>query len=212
MGIIEVKSDFSKLKQSLDKMNKGLEDVKRLTKSDFRSRVPRQVNKGVKAKYKIGNRVGQDKPSWHSSGDFSGELKYKTSPIGIENFGMSPKEAPGRQEEATYIPAMHARIHLPLPYTISYAIKKPTQIGVTASGRRKLLHHNFSVQSTKGYFVARGLAWKRKGPNAKSVEVMKTLSVSAMIVNDAKEGVEKNIKEMLENRLANHIRNKMGLD
>ncbi len=193
-------------------MNKGLPQVKELVKKDFKSRVPAQVRKGVNAKYKASKKVNEAKPSWHDGGEMSGELRYKTSPIGIQNFGMKPKEAPGRQEEPTYIPALKARIRLPLPYTISYAIKKPTQIGFTASGKRKFDNHKFKVQTTKGYFVARGLAWKRTGPSAKSVEVMKTLSVSAMIVNDSKDEIEKNIEETMDKRLANHIKNKMGLE
>lgn len=184
MGWITVTSDFDQIKKAVKKMNDGLPKVKELTKKDFKSRVPAQVNKGIKAHYKGGNRIGKDKPSWRDSGEMSGELKYKTSPIGVENFGMSPRSAPLRKK------VMHNK-----KYTISYTVKSRTS-----------LNRGDAFISTSN-----GLPFIRLGPRL-PIKKINTLSVSAMIVNDAKDEIETKIEETMDKRLAHHIKSKMGLE
>lgn len=196
MGIIEIKSDFTQIKKAVDKMNKGLPQVKDLVKRDFKGRVPAQVNKGIKAEYNIGNRVGKEKPSWHDTGEMSGELKYKTSPIGVENFGMKPRTSQGKAKDPTYISPLKKKIMLNKKYTISYTIK----------GGTSLDKGNDAFISTSN-----NLPFIRKGPRL-PIKKINTLSKSAMIVNDAKDEIEKRIEETMDKRIANHIKTKMGLE
>lgn len=196
MGITITSSGMAETKGAIKKMNDGLPKVKELTKKDFKSRVPAQVNKGVKAKYNGGSRIGKDKPSWRDSGDFSGELRYRTSPIGVENFGMSPKTNRGKEDDPTYVSPLQKKVMLNKKYNLSYNIK----------GERKTLNRGDAFISTKN-----NLPFIRLGPRL-PIKKINTLSVSAMIVNDSKDEIEKNIEETMDKRIANHIKNKMGLE
>lgn len=195
MGWITVTSDFDQIKKAVKKMNDGLPKVKELTKKDFKSRVPAQVNKGIKAHYKGGNRIGKDKPSWHDSGEMSGELKYKTSPIGVENFGMSPRTSRGKEKDPTYVSPLQKKVMLNKKYTISYTVKS-----------RTTLNRGDAFISTSN-----NLPFIRLGPRL-PIKKINTLSVSAMIVNDAKDEIETKIEETMDKRLAHHIKSKMGLE
>lgn len=72
MEWITVTSDFKEIKKAVKKMNDELLKVKELTKKDFKSRVPAQVNKGIKAHYKSVNRIGKGELSWPDSGEIVG--------------------------------------------------------------------------------------------------------------------------------------------
>ena len=79
---------------------------------------------------------------------------------------------------------------MPLPYTISFAIKNGTS----------------TLGPGGGYYVNKGNVWKRTTDKAKPVEKVNTLSVAAMITNDAKsEDIERVREEFTEKRFAHNV-------
>ena len=188
---LQIVFDETQLLDGLGSMDEGRKEAMRATRSDFRTRSHTAVERGIKKHYNIDSgRVRKDKKAWRNVGEYGGEQDYTSSPIGIQHFGMTPKKQPGRRGATRkYVSGLDKQVRMPAPYTINFMVKKaPANLGPEG-----------------GYFVAKGMAWKRTSNNPKPIERITTLSVAAMMVNDAKEDIEKELDEFLEERFAHNL-------
>lgn len=191
---LQVVFDETQLLDELGAMDEGRKQAMRATRSDFKSRNQSVVKRGIKKHYNIDSgRVRKDKKAWRNVGEYGGEQDYTSSPLGIQHFGMTPKRQPGRgrrgRSNRKYVSSLDKQVRMPSPYTINFMVKNaPASLGPEG-----------------GYFVAGGMAWKRTGKNSLPIEKVNTLSVAAMLVNDAKDDIEKELDEFLEERFAYNL-------
>lgn len=178
------------MKNAPDKVDKAFD----MASKDFPSRVRPKVRSAVKASYP-GVRAGDISAAVSSShgGGKEAVQSYKGGVLSVSHFGMSPKQMPSaRQSDYWYfregIPwngtVLH-RLRQPAPYSISFTIKGGT-----------------SLPEHGGYFVWNGNAFHRNG---KSIEKVNTLSVPAMIWNDAKPQVEEDASQVYADRVWHHL-------
>lgn len=153
---------------------------------EFPSRAKPKVKKAVKASYpgvKPG-KINEAVSSQQVSGSFA-SITYRAGVSSLKDFGLSPKSRPkGRKA-----------------YTISVNIKG----GVTFGGA-----------GTPYFIDPNGHAYKRldasrpPGRNTK-FERLNTLSVVAMIQNDALPEIESNIEELLDTRMEHYLKRFLGI-
>lgn len=190
---IKVKFDESEAMDGLGRIDEGKDKAMKATRSDFRSRNAAAVERGVQAHYNIkSGRVRKDKKAWRNVGDYGGEQDYTSSPLGLGNFGLTPRQMPKKRTRSykwTDSDYLWDAVRMPMPYTISFTIKNGTS----------------TLGPGGGYFVNKGNVWKRTTDEAKPIERVSTLSVAAMITNAAKNDVEKELEEFTEKRFAHNV-------
>ena len=190
---LKIEIDESEAMDGLGRIDTGKDKAMKATRSDFRSRNASAVERGVQAHYNIkSGRVRKDKKAWRNVGDYGGEQDYTSSPLGLGNFGLTPRQMPKRRTRSykwTNNEHLWDAVRMPLPYTISFAIKNGTS----------------TLGPGGGYFVRKGNVWKRTTDKAKPIERVSTLSVAAMITNDAKSDIEKELEEFTEKRFTHNV-------
>lgn len=208
----------AKLAQQLRKLKEGSEVALKRTVSDFSSRAPGWISKGIRQHYGVDtaaiNEAGPRRKKGATHVHVSGvsvdgaTLEYKGRTLTPTHFNQSPKSRPsGTQSKYIKVPgqAVHtdngsivATLKPPKKYTVKATIVK---------GRR--------ASMAPGTFIASGnggstLPFQRTGGGRMPIEGVRTLSVPQMISGDrAKPTIEQLLSDNLEKRFEHHIQQAM---
>lgn len=207
--------DGAQLAKKLKKLESGGEVAIKRTVSDFASRAPAWVSKGIREHYGVDtaaiNEAGPEKKRGASSIEVAGQtvdsvsLVYKGRTLTPTHFKMSPKSMPTtRAKKPLRVPGQAikgagdvAMIRPPKKYSVKATIIK---------GQR--------VSLPQGTFIAPGnggatLPFQRVGEGRMPIEAVRTVSVPQMIEGRARETIQGAIEEKLGARFQNHIRQAM---
>ena len=182
------------------------------TVSDFATRAPAWVSKGIREHYGVDAAAIKDAAKKPSRGKttikVSGitvdgvTLNYKGRLLTPTHFGMSPKKTPDAQQKAPLrIPGQAIADGSPVAM-----VQPPKKYAVKATiikGKRTSL--------PSGTFIAAGnggvmLPFQRKGEARMPIEAVRTLSVPQMIDGRARQTIEQIISEKLGERFEHHIK------
>lgn len=211
---VSVKGQKDIVKQ-LRKLEQGGEKAVQRTVSDFRSRAPGWVSKGIREHYGVDTAAIKEaakgakrgRPTFKVAGVQvdAVQLEYKGGLLTPLHFKMSPKARPAAQQKTVQrIPGQKigsgspvAMVAQPKPYTVKATIIK---------GQRSSM--------PSGTFIAPGnggvsLPFQRSGEGRMPIEAVRTLSVPQMIDGRARETIERNISEGLEKRFQHHVEQAM---
>lgn len=203
------------LVKRLRKLEDGGKVAIKRTVSDFSSRAPAWVSKGIREHYGVDTGAIKDAATRPRRGQTSikvagitvdgASLEYKGRTLTPLHFKMSPKANPGvQQKKPIRIPgggigggSPVAMVRPPKPYTIKATIIK---------GQRASL--------PPGTFIAEGqgsnaLPFQRTGEGRGPIEAVRTLSVPQMIDGRARETIQSMISEKLGARFEHHIKQAM---
>lgn len=183
------------LKSAPDKVDKALEMAAR----EFPQRMQPKAKQAIKAHYS-GTRPGDISAAargGRSSGK-EGILTYEGGVLPVSHFNMSPTSNAGRSSEMMGVPGISwrgatlYRVRRPVPYSISFTVKSGTSL--PASGA--------------GFFVYNSQAFVREGTD--SIRKLNTLSVPAMVWNDARSEIEEQAQEVHADRVWHHLQQAFG--
>ena len=205
-------SDKDNIVSRLQKLENGGKVAIARTVSDFRTRGPAWVSKGIREHYGVdaaaikeaAKKPSRGRTSIKISGIFveGATLEYKGRTLTPLHFKMSPKKKPDTQQK-NYgrIPGQLigsgspvAMVQPPKPYKVKATIIK---------GKRVNLPH--------GTFIAQGnggsnLPFQRTGEGRMPIEVVRTLSVPQMIDGRAHDTIEQKISTELGKRFEHNIK------
>lgn len=207
--------DGAALAKRLKKLEDGGEVAIKRTVSDFSTRAPAWVSKGIREHYGVDkaaiNEAGPKKKRGASSIKAAGitvdgaALVYKGRTLTPVHFKMSPKKRPtAQQAKQIRVPGQAiadagdvAMIRPPKKYTVKATIIK---------GKRSRL--------PAGTFIAQGnggaaLPYQRTSAARMPIQAVRTLSVPQMIEGRAKDTIEETINEKLGKRFEHHIQQAM---
>ena len=210
-GFTVTMKNGAELAKKLAKLESGSETALKRTVSDFTSRAPAWVSKGIRQHYGVDtaaiNEAGPKKTKGASSIKVSGvtvdsaTLEYKGRTLTPTHFKMTPKTRPtAQQKKPIRIPGQAVRtgspvamVSPPKPYTVKASIMKGSRASLPA-----------------GTFIAPAngdvsLPFQRKGGARSPIEAVRTLSVPQMISGRAKETIEELIATNLEKRFEHNI-------
>lgn len=210
-GFTVTMKNGAELAKKLAKLESGSETALKRTVSDFTTRAPAWVSKGIRQHYGVDtaaiNEAGPKKIRGASSVKVSGvtvdsaTLEYKGRTLTPTHFKMSPKARPTAQQKSPIrIPGQAvktgspvAMVKPPKPYTVKASIMKGSRASLPA-----------------GTFIAPvngdvSLPFQRKGEGRSPIEAVRTLSVPQMISGRAKETIEELIATNLEARFEHNI-------
>lgn len=202
-----------KLLRKLQKLENGGETAIKRTVSDFTSRAPAWVSKGIRQHYGVDTGAIKEagpktkKGATHikvSGVSVDGDtLEYKGRTLTTTHFGQSPKTRPsGQQAKFIKVPGQAvstgrgspvASVHPPKKYTVKATILK--------GGRASMKPGTFIASGNGGST----LPFQRTGDGRTPIEAVRTLSVPQMISGKAKDTIEEMISEKLEARFEHHI-------
>ena len=208
-------SGASDIAKKLQKLEDGGKVAIERTVSDFSTRAPAWVAKGIREHYGVDkaaiNEAGPKKKRGANSVKVAGitvdgaALEYKGRTLTLVHFSMSPKKRPTAQKaKLIRIPGQAiagagdvAMIKPPKKYKVKATIVK---------GKRSTL--------PAGTFIAAGnggatLPFQRTSEARMPIEAVRTLSVPQMIEGRAKETIEETISEKLGARFQHHIKQAM---
>ena len=199
----------------LRKLENGGKVAIQRTVSDFSTRAPAWVSKGIREHYGVdtgaikeaAQRPKRGKTSIKVSGvSVDGvSLEYKGRTLTPLHFKMSPKQRPETQQtKYVRIPGQViagagdvAMIRPPKPYKVKATIIK---------GQRSTLPTGTFVTSANGGV---SLPFQRKGEGRGPIEAVRTLSVPQMIDGRARETIEQTISEKLGERFQHYVERAM---
>lgn len=200
--------------KKLRKLEHGGEVAIQRTVSDFTTRAPAWVAKGIRENYGVDkaaiNEAGPKKKKG-SSFKVSGvsvdgaSLVYVGRTLTPVHFKMSPKQRP-TAEQSKYIRAPGQAIAGAGDVAM---IKPPKRYKVKATiikGKRSTLPEGTFIASGNGGST---LPFQRKGEKRTPIEAVRTLSVPQMIDGRARETIEELIGENLGARFEHHIEQAM---
>lgn len=208
--------------KKLQKLKDGGEVAIKRTVSDFKSRAPGWVSKGIRQHYGVDTaaikeaakkpRKGKTKIKVSGITVDGATLEYEGRTLTPVHFKMSPKVPKGRQNKRDRkIPGQtvnfkgeagpFAMVRAPKPYTIKVTIIK--------GQRTALKQGTFLAPSKKDDEGALMLPFQRKGSGRSPIEAVRTLSVPQMIDGRARETIEQTINEKLGERFNHHIEQAM---
>lgn len=199
----------------LQRLNKGGQVAITRTVSDFATRAPAWVSKGIREHYGVDAAAIKDAAKKPKRGKTSikvagitvdgATLEYRGRTLTPVHFKMSPKSQPdARKNNLARIPGQAigkgspvAMVRQPKPYKVRATIIK---------GKR--------VQLPSGTFLASGnggppIPFQRTGGGRLPIEAIRTLSVPQMIDGRARETINDMISENLEKRFEHHIKQVM---
>ena len=206
--------DGAKLAKRIAKLENGGKVVIKRTISDFSSRAPAQVVKGIQQHYGVNTtairQAGPKKIRGATHINVAGvsvdgaTLEYKGRTLTPTHFKMSPKKRPKRKDrrrilipgQALRNPTEVANIRPPYPYQITAQIIK---------GQTSTLPPGSFIGAGK----APAIPFQRTGSGRMPLEAIHTLSVPQMIDGRAKETIETMISEGLEKRFTHHVQQAM---
>lgn len=201
--------------KKLQKLEDGGKVAIKRTVSDFSTRAPAWVTKGIREHYGVDkaaiNEAGPTVKKGASSVKVDGitvdsvTLKYRGRTLTPVHFNMSPKQRPdGQQNQYTRVPGQAiagagdvAMIRPPKKYNVKATIIK---------GKRTNLPTGTFIASANGGST---LPFQRKSEARKPIEAVRTLSVPQMIDGRARETIEEMISENLGKRFEHHIQQAM---
>lgn len=201
--------------KKLQKLRDGGEVAIKRTVSDFTTRGPGWVSKGIREHYGVDAAAIKEaakRPSrGHTSIRVSGisvdgaTLEYKGRTLTPLHFKMSPKQAPTtKQKNPIRIPGQLiaagspvAMIRPPKPYTVKATIIK---------GQRSAMGSDTFLTAGRGGVV---LPYQKSGDGRQPIEAVRTLSVPQMIDGRARETIEQTINTKLGERFNHHIERAM---
>ena len=200
-----------KLVKKLAKLKQGSEKAIRRAVSDFSSRAPGWVSKGIRQYY------GVDTAAIKEAGPKRGKMATKVKVAGISvdgatleysgrtltplHFKMSPKSRQTKREKTPIrIPGqaisgdpLYAMIRPPKEYTVKATIIK--------GGRDRMKEGTF-LATANGATIP----FQRTGADRMPIEAVRTLSVPQMIDGRAHDTISQLIQENMEIRFNNHIK------
>ena len=183
-----IMKDGKKLQKKLQTLDGGGEKAIQRTVSDFKSRAPGWVSKGVRQHYGIqasGMKAHAPTIKEGTSTTVSGHqvdgatLQYESELLTPYRFSMKPKQA-----------------------------GKPGQISAEfTKGQRKNLPPQAFLASAKKKTGDDGpaLPFQRRGSARYPLDIIKTVSVPQMLDNRARDEIENLIEKNLEKRFNNHV-------
>lgn len=192
----------AELEKRIRRLQTGSETAIRNTVSDFKSRAPGWVSKGVRQHYAVDTAgvktaTARVTDTGSSGNSLAGvKINYKGRTLTLTHFNMSPKQAPtAKQSKYVRIPGQKVSTGSPVAM-----VRPPKRYKVKATiikGQR--------VEMSGNAFVANGLPWKRKEGAQRKSDVLHTLSVPQMISGKAKDTINQLINENMEKRLEHNI-------
>lgn len=199
----------------LQKLKDGGEVAIRRTVSDFTSRAPAWVSKGIRQHYGVDTAAIKEAEKKPKRGRTlirvagisvdGATLEYKGRTLTPTHFKMSPKVRPSAQQKKSLrIPGQLiaggspvAMVRPPKKYTIKVTIIK---------GQRTALSSNTFLTAGNGGAV---LPYQRTGEGRSPIEAVRTLSVPQMIDGRARKTIEQTINEKLGERFNHYIERAM---
>ena len=207
--------DGAKLAKKLEKLKDGGETAIKRTVSDFATRGPGWVSKGIREHYGVDAAAIKEAAKRPSRGHTSirvagisvdgATLEYKGRTLTPLHFKMSPKQAPTtKQKNPIRIPGQLiaagspvAMVRPPKPYTVKATIIK---------GQRSAMSSDTFLTAGRGGVV---LPYQKSGDDRQPIEAVRTLSVPQMIDGRARETIEQTINTKLDERFNHHIERAM---
>lgn len=199
----------------IQKLKDGGEVAIKRTVSDFTSRGPGWVSKGIREHYGVDTAAIKDAAKKPKRGRTSirvagisvdgATLEYKGRTLTPIHFKMSPKARPSAQQKKPIrIPGQLiaggspvAMVRPPRKYTVKVTIIK---------GQRTAMSSDTFLTAGKGGDI---LPYQRTGEGRSPIEAVRTLSVPQMIDGRARETIEQTINEKLGERFNHHIEQAM---
>lgn len=205
----------AELVKRLRKLENGGKVAIERTVSDFSTRAPAWVSKGIREHYGVDAAAIKDAAKKPKRGKTSikvagitvdgATLEYRGRTLTPLHFKMSPKKRPeAQQKNPIRIPGQAigsgspvAMVRAPKPYKVKATIIK---------GKRSNL--------PPGTFIAAGnggasLPFQRTGEGRMPIEAVRTLSVPQMIDGRARETIDQTISEKLGERFQHHVERAM---
>lgn len=203
--------------KKLHKLEQGGEQAIQRTVSDFASRAPAWVSKGIREHYGVDNVAIKEaamKPKrGKTSISVSGvtvdgvTLTYKGRLLTPLHFKMSPKAAPtDQQKKPARVPGGGIATSGGSPVAMVRPPKKYAVKATIIKGQRVTLGNNTFIAPGKGGVL---LPFQKKTEARSPIEAVRTLSVPQMIDGRAKETINEIISTNMEKRFQNHIQRVM---
>lgn len=201
--------------KKLHKLKDGGEVAIKRTVSDFTSRAPGWVSKGIREHYGVDTAAIKDAGPRKKRGATSvkvagikvdgAALEYKGRTLTTVHFKQSPKQRPtAQQNKPIKIPGQAiagtgdvAMIRPPKKYKVKATIIK---------GQRATLPANTFIAAGNGGV---SLPFQRTSEARMPIEAVHTLSVPQMIDGRARETIEESISDKLGDRFEHHIKQAM---
>lgn len=208
-------SGGKELVKRLRKLENGGETAIKRTVSDFTSRAPAWVSKGIREHYGVDTaaikaaegRAKRGKTTIKVAGIAvdGASLEYKGPTLTPLHFKMSPKQKPaGQQGKQIRIPGQAiagagdvAMIRPPKPYKVRATIIK---------GQRATFPANTFLTSSNG---SGSIPFQRTGEGRTPIEAVHTLSVPQMIDGRAKDTINETIESKLGARFQHYVERAM---
>lgn len=205
----------SELTRKLKRLEQGGENAIKRTVSDFSSRAPAWVSKGIREHYGVDTEAIKNAGPKKKRGTTSvkvagkkidgGALEYFGPPLTLKHFNMSPKSVPtARASKQIKIPGQAiagagdvAMIRPPKKYKVKATIIR---------GERAKLPPSTFIASGNGGAT---LPFQRTGEGRMPIDAVRTLSVPQMIDGRARETIQETISEKLGERFQHHINQAM---
>ena len=195
----------------LRKLENGGKEAIQRTVSDFASRAPAWVSKGIREHYGVDTEAIKEAQGRPSRGKTSvkvagvtvdgASLTYKGRTLTPTHFKMSPKQIPeARQNKYIRIPG--GGIGNGSPVAMMQAPKKYKVKAQIIKGKRSTLPAGTFIAAGRGGSV---LPFQRTSEGRGPIDAVRTLSVPQMIDGRAKETIEQMISEGLSKRFEHHI-------
>lgn len=199
----------------LRKLENGGEVAIKRTVSDFTTRAPAWVSKGIREHYGVDAAAIKEAAKRPKRGRTSikvagiavdgATLEYKGRTLTPLHFKMSPKKRPeGQQKNPVRIPGQAigsgspvAMVRQPKPYKVKATIIK---------GQRASFPSSTFLTAGNG---GTSLPFQRKGESRMPIEAVHTLSVPQMIDNRARETIDSAIGTKLGERFQHHVERAM---
>ena len=201
----------AELVKRLHKLKDGGKVAIQRTVSDFTTRAPAWVSKGIREHYGVDTAAIKDAGPKPRRGKTSikvagvtvdgANLEYRGRTLTPTHFKMNPKKRPETQQKKPIrIPgggigggSPVAMVSPPKPYTVKATIIK---------GQRSTLPSGTFITAGKGGSV---LPFQRTGEGRGPIEAVRTLSVPQMIDGRARETIEQTLSTKLGERFQHHI-------
>ncbi len=201
----------------LNRLENGGQVAIKRTVSDFTSRAPAWVKKGIRQHYGVdtaaiaeaGPKVKKGAAHINVAGVSvdGATLEYKGRTLTPTHFNQSPKARPsGQQAKLIRVPGQAVATARGSPVAMVAPPKKYSVKATIIKGARATM--------APGTFIASGnggstLPFQRTGEGRSPIEAVRTLSVPQMISGRAKETIEETISTKLEERFNHHIEQAM---
>lgn len=209
--------DGAKLAKQIQKLEKGGETAIKRTVSDFTTRAPAWVSKGIRQHYGVDTaaikEAGPKTKKGATSIKVSGisvdgaTLEYKGRTLTPTHFKMSPKVRPsGQQAKQIRVPGQAIATAKGSPVAMIRPPKKYTVKATILKGGRASMKPGTFIASGNGGAT---LPFQRTDEGRTPIEAVRTLSVPQMISGKAKHTIEETISTKLAERFKHHVQQAM---